>query len=180
MQKVIFYLSFFCTFTVFSQATEFKLAWTENKPLTWADFQAEPGARERYDASTNSGISYSWSLSTHNGKEQFCYEVKSNFYPNLSWVKNGENNEHLLAHEQLHFDISELHARKLRKAIKEYKVTSNIKQDLRDIYHQIETERQEMQNKFDLESRHSTEEEAEGKWQNYVKAELGRYRAYAF
>ena len=180
MQKVIFCFLFFYTFTGFSQATEFKWAWNENKPLTWADFQAEPGERERYDASTNSGISYSWSFSTHNGKEQFCYEVRSNFYPNLSWVKNGENNEHLLAHEQLHFDISELHARKLRKAIKEYRITSNIKQDLRDIYYQIETERQEMQNKFDLESRHSTEKEAEGKWQNHVKTELDKYGAYAF
>ena len=180
MQKVLCCFLFFCTFTGFSQAPEFKLGWNENKPLTWNDFQAEPGSHERYDASTNSGMSYSWSLSTHNGKEQFCYEVRSNFYPNLSWVKNGENNEHLLAHEQLHFDISELHARKLRKAIKEYKVTGNIKQELRDIYHRIETERQEMQNKFDLESRHSMEKVAEGNWQKEVKAELIKYKAYAF
>lgn len=172
-------LSFFTT-GVNAQEKEYKLAWNEKKPLSWKDFQGEPNHRISYDASTNSGMSYSWSLSTSaKGKNEFVYEVKSNFYPNLSWVKEKEKNDHLLAHEQLHFDISELHARKLRKAMLEYCLGKDIKMDLRDIYHRIESDRQRMQEQYDAESRHSLDRENEAKWQEFVKLELRKLQAYA-
>lgn len=163
-----------------AQEKEFKLTWNEKKPLAWNDFQGEPNNRISYDASTNSGMSYSWSLSTSpQGKSEFEYEVRSNFYPNLSWVKSNEKNDYLLAHEQLHFDISELHARKLRKAMLEYCLGKDVKKDLRDIYHRIENERQRMQEQYDAESRHSLNKENEAKWQEFVKQELVKLKAYA-
>lgn len=175
-------LILFAFFTVIgsAQEKEYKLAWNEEKPLSWSDFQGEPNHRISYDASTNSGMSYSWSLSTSaQGKNEFKYEVRSNFYPNLSWVKSAEKNEHLLAHEQLHFDISELHARKLRKAMLEYCLGENVKQDLRDIYHRIEGDRQRMQEQYDAESKHSIDRENEAKWQEFVKQELHQLKAYS-
>ncbi len=113
------------------------------------------------------------------GKNDFQYEVQSNFYPGNSWVKPDKKDAYLLAHEQLHFDISELHARKLRKALEEYKLTKNVKQDLQKIYKTIETERHEMQQKFDQESRHSMQKDAEEKWQRFVRAELEKYEDFA-
>lgn len=179
MHNYIFLFLFFTTLSGFSQAKEFKLSWDENKPLTWSDFLAEPNRQTPFSATTNSGISYSWSLTSKDGKDEFVYEVRSNFYPNLSWVKGESSNSYLLAHEQLHFDISELHARKFRKAIQEYKISKNIKQELREIYYRIEAERQEMQNRYDAESNHSLAEDAEEKWQKFVKLELKKYNKYA-
>lgn len=179
MQKFLFLILFLVSYFSYSQATEYKLSWDAKKPLSWQNFQAAPNHGTRYDATTNSGISYSWSLTTGNGKDDFRYEVKSNFYPDLSWVKPNKTSDYLLAHEQLHFDISELHARKLRKAIQEYRMTKDVKQDLRKIYHAIESERQEMQKKYDLESKHSLQKDSEEKWQKYVKSELEKYNQYA-
>lgn len=155
------------------------MSWDETKLLTWADFLGSPDTDTHFHASTNSGISYSWSLNRANGKNEFVYEVKSNFYPNLSWVKGGKDNPNLLAHEQLHFDISELHARKFRKAIKEYRINENIKQDLRDIYYQIESQRQEMQRRYDAESNHSMKEDVQHTWQEFVRLELRKYSRFA-
>ena len=178
MQKFIYLLICLFSITGFSQETEFKLGWDEKKPLSWNDFQGEPHDRIPFSASTNSGISYSWSLETRNGVEDFQYEVRSNFYPNLSWIKDGKHDPHLLAHEQLHFDISELHARKFRKAIEEYQISKDIKKDLREIYYRIESERQEMQEKYDAESNHGLQFEAEKEWQLFVKEELKKYEGF--
>lgn len=178
MYKYFFLFLFLSSMSGYSQATEYKLSWDERKPLTWADFQGNPAPGTQFHASTNSGISYSWSLHRANGKDEFVYEVKSNFYPNLSWVKGGTDNPHLLAHEQLHFDISELHARKFRKAIKEYRISDNIKQELREIYYDIESQRQEMQNRYDEESQHSMKKDVEATWQAFVKQELKKYSRF--
>ncbi len=47
------------------------------------------------------------------GDSTFKYHIYSVFYKNGSWI----NDTSLLEHEQLHFDISELYARKMRMAL---------------------------------------------------------------
>lgn len=161
----------------FAQENE-KLQWEENRPLTWNDFKASPKKSVAYEASTNSGILFSWNYSTESGEPVLEFEIITNFYPNSSWVKDVEETEYLLAHEQLHFDISELHARKLRKAIDEYKLGRNIRKDLNQLYEQVEQERVRMQNRFDAETSHSRNKEAEARWRKFVSEELQRFRKY--
>ena len=99
----------------FSQEEQEKIKWQANRHLTWNDFKAAPDTTLSYSANTNSGISYSWNYSTATGVPVLEHEVFTNFYPNRSWVQDDiHDEEYLLGHEQLHFDISELHARKLR------------------------------------------------------------------
>ena len=83
-----------------------------------------------------------------------------------------KNEEYLLAHEQLHFDISELHARKLRKALNEYEIGRSIRQDLKSLYNRIESERVSMQNRFDKETSHSENREEEMRWRKFVAARI--------
>ncbi|WP_424494539.1 DUF922 domain-containing protein [Salinimicrobium sp. GXAS 041] len=179
MYRIFFFLFLFSGFNSFSQNAEVKMPWSAEMPLSWENFEATPDENNRFSAMTNTGIAYSWSLKSFMGKNDFQYEVQSNFYPGNSWVKPDKKDAYLLAHEQLHFDISELHARKLRKALEEYKLTKNVKQDLQKIYKAIELQRHEMQQKFDLESRHSTQKEAEDKWQKFVRSELEKYEDFA-
>ncbi|MGM0932436.1 MAG: DUF922 domain-containing protein [Bacteroidota bacterium] len=161
----------------FSQQQE-KIEWMEGQKLTWADFKGTPKQGVAYEANTNSGISFSWNYSTESGQPVLKYEVVTNFFPQLSWVKEQEEDEYLLGHEQLHFDISELHARKLRKAIDEYEPGKNIRRDLNRLYESIEKDRVAMQNLFDAETIHSTNKEAEAVWRKLVKKELAKLRAY--
>jgi hypothetical protein len=180
MKNLLIFLFFSAlSFNIYGQEKNEKIKWDEKRPLKWADFKAEPDTTNDYSANTNSGMSYSWNYSTASGKPVLEHEVFSNFYPNLSWVKDIENEEYLLAHEQLHFDISELHARKLRKAIEEYEIARNIRQDLKRIYSKIEADRVAMQNQFDRETSHSENREAEMKWRKFVASELEKFKDYS-
>ena len=171
--------SLFFVSALFSQETEKKIKWSDDRPLTWEDFQAEPDATNSYSANTNSGISYGWNYSTASGEPILDHEVFTNFYPERSWVKDIENEEYLLAHEQLHFDISELHARKLRKVLDEYEIGRSIRQDLKRLYNRIEAERDSMQNKFDKETSHSEIREEEMRWRGFVQQELKKLEKYS-
>lgn len=174
-----FSLIFLLLLTAFAFAQEKeKLEWNENRPLTWNDFKAEPKESVPYEANTNTGILFSWNYSTESGEPVLKYEVLSNFYPESSWVKNVEETNYLLGHEQLHFDITELNARKLRKAIDEYKPGRNIRKELNQLYEQIEQERVKMQNRFDVETNHSQNKEAEAKWRKFVLEEIKDLEEY--
>ncbi len=169
-----------CIASSFSQEEQEKIKWQEGRLLSWEDFKAEPDATLPYTANTNSGISYIWNYSTASGVPVLEHEVFTSFYPNKSWVQKHVHDEiYLLKHEQLHFDISELHARKLRKALAEYEIGRNIRQDLKRIYNRIESERTGMQNRFDLETSHSENKDAEMKWRVFVENELKKLEEYS-
>lgn len=163
----------------FSQMEELKIYWNEDRLLTWEDFQGPPDSKVPFHASTSSGIGFSWSMKSSKEGTEFKYEITNSFNPDRSWVKEGKESEHLLAHEQLHFDISELHARKFRKELKAYKITKSIKQDLNTIYTKNERARQKMQRSFDSETKHSQNKEAQEKWQTFIASELNRLEAFA-
>lgn len=164
--------------TAFSPEKEdLKIAWDENKKLSWSDFQGrpEPG---KYVASTNSGISFTFSYTVKDGKVAMDYEVKSNFYPKLSWYIPAEVDDYILQHEQTHFDISELHARMLRKKIEATLFTNNAKREVEALYKEIERQRRSMQVKFDIETDHSKNEQAEFKWEVYIAKQLRDYERW--
>ncbi len=163
----------------FVYAQEETFTYADHSQLQWEDFKATPKLHSQYHANTNSGFSYSWSYSKTNGEITLEYDVFSTFYPYSSWVHPDHKNAELLAHEQAHFDISELHARKLRKAMDVYKPGRSIRNDLRIIYNDIEAKRVKMQKLYDAESEHSQNEQGELKWQTFIIAELKRLDAYA-
>jgi hypothetical protein len=158
---------------IFAQLPENRMQWQET-PLTWKDFAGAPDLQNDFDASTNSGISYSWSLRSSETKAEFFYKVQSFFYPELSWVKPGKDSAMLLKHEQLHFDISELHARKLRKIMDGFvpDLKTDLKKVLERIYQKNETARRQMQERYDRETRHGQNEEAQVKWEIFIRSEL--------
>ena len=169
---------FVLSLQLLAQDTE-KISWDKTRLLEWEDFKANPKKHLPYKANTNSGLSFSWNATKSSDGTLFTYEVGSNFYPNRSWVKEIEEVDYLLAHEQLHFDITELHARKLRKALSNYETGSKMKKELNNIYSEIEQQRQQMQNQFDKETNHSINKEAEYQWRKFVENELNKLNEYS-
>lgn len=155
-----------------------KLQWSETRKLTWADFQGIPNGADDFVASTNSGISFSYSISNKNGDIGFKYIILSNFYPEQSWYKPEAASEYILIHEQTHFDISELFARKLRKELDEILIGPDIKQIADKLYSEIEQQRRAMQLKYDAESNHSKNREGEFYWRAYIADELENYAGW--
>lgn len=178
MKLGLFLMIFVLAVPVLAQEDE-KLSWAEERMLSWDDFKASPKKHLPYKANTNSGISFSWNSTERERGIELNYEVGSNFYPNRSWVKEIEEVEYLLAHEQLHFNITELHARKLRKALENYEAGDKMKKELDAIYSEIEQQHSQMQQQFDKETNHSINKEAELKWRHFVKLELDKLSDYS-
>lgn len=173
--KFLFILLLSCTFLLPSGVDNEKMQWSESRPLNWSDFQGQPDGAADYVASTNSGISLSYSIGNKNGTWRFDYNVNSNFYPKQSWYRPEAASEYILKHEQTHFDISELHARKLRKKLSELTVTSEVKSEADKLYSESEQLRRAMQQDYDNDSDHSKIKAAEFEWREYVASELKKY-----
>lgn len=175
----VYFIFFFLviSFSANSQNAPHKIFWVQDG-LTWNDFKARPVDDSTFDANTNAGLSFSWGLKNDNGKIELTYEVTSYFNPYLSWVKVDSDSDYLLKHEQIHFDITELHARKLRKKLAEVNQTSLLKDPkkiLNSIYQSVENERSSMQLEFDKESLHSQNKEGEARWRKFIRTELLKY-----
>lgn len=157
-----------------------KIAWSADYRLTWDDFKGEAKHGTSYVASTNSGLSFGYSVKIINGEatNEFTYNVNSYFYPQLSWFVPERVNDRILRHEQTHFDISELHARKLRKRIAQTNFSSNVKDELDALYDQVERERRAMQEAFDFETDHSVLRQPEEQWEQKIATLLRDYDAY--
>ena len=156
-------------FGIISSFEEEKIAWDANRPLTWEDFRGVPNRADSFVASTNSGISFSFSFSERNGVANIQYTVVSNFYPDLSWYRPERVTQYILEHEQTHFDISELHARKLRNALSSLSHDRGFKE---------KAERRAMQTQYDKESDHSNVKEMEYQWRTKVAQELNALDAW--
>lgn len=156
------------------------LSWRESNKLSWSDFKAHPDNKLSAVAITASGITFGFSV-TQTDKNQvtsFDTDVSAHFYPEKSWFKPELADNYLLDHEQLHFDITELHARKFREQITKLKNLSTVKQDLRYLNESINRALARMQNTYDDESDYSRNEEAQAKWQAYINTELAKVAKY--
>lgn len=172
--KIILYSIFFLLFST-SFVNDDKIAWSHAAKLTWADFQGIPESGSNFVASTNSGMSLTFSYSEQNGKLTYDFDIKGYFYPKLSWFKQQGASDYILTHEQTHFDITELHTRKFRKRMSDTTFSSTIKQEVQVIYEQTELERKQMQQRFDTETNHSQNKNSEIEWRNFVAAQLELY-----
>tara|TARA_R110000850_G_scaffold150497_1_gene273233 strand:- start:142589 stop:143122 length:534 start_codon:yes stop_codon:yes gene_type:complete len=173
MKSIIYLLLILPIFTI--KEDPIIIPWEENTKLSWKDFTGKPDSGNSFVASTHSSIVFSYKVTSENGKLTLTTQTDAFFYPEMSWFIKGEVNDHILKHEQGHFDITELHARKLRKAFAEYKVTKNYKRELTAIFTTLNNDRQKMQNLYDKETNHSRNVEKEINWQKFIAAELLRY-----
>jgi len=173
--KVILICCFFFISFFSSTPSSDKIEWSASNKLNWSDFQGVPAKGAGFVASTSSGISFSYSFRFIEDVLNYDYTVKCNFYPKESWYKVEAASDYILKHEQTHFDISELHARILRKNISETDYTKNFKIEIEEVYKKVELLRQAMQNQFDLESNHSKNKEKEYYWEAFVAKQLEVY-----
>lgn len=168
-----------CIF-LFVQSDE-TITWSPHQKLHWGNFKGAPDYNSDAVAITASGITYGLSLKTYSNSDKIEYETKvmAQFYPQESWYLKESVNDTVLGHEQLHFDISELHARKLRKRLKQANFTkNNIRQKISKIYDQVNKELREMQEAYDEGSDYSRDYAGQIKWQKLIARELKKYENY--
>lgn len=155
------------------------ITWQVNQKLSWDNFKGKPDPNSDAAAVTSSGITFGYRLSrVNNLVESINVEATAHFYPEKSWVKSDEADNHILGHEQLHFDITELYTRKLRKAISEVVISQNVNNILDEIHSKIVTDLNNFENLYDSETDFSRDFETQAKWQVLIKRELEALKSY--
>ena len=150
------------------------LNWSSSRRLTWSDYLGQPDPSSDAAASTTTflGIDYHF---TNTG---FTFKIDSRFSKSKSWGLY--KTEYILSHEQGHFDIAEVFARKLNKRMSEYKFDRrNYQQDLKQIYDEIVDEKEDVQNTYDRETRHSINKQRQAEWLERISQMLEEYRDWA-
>lgn len=172
----IFILTFF-TCLLFQE--EQTITWHNDLELQWSDFKGEPKSVGDAVAITASGISFGFSATRSSiGLEDYSFNITSHFYPDKSWHVNEPLSDVVLNHERLHFDITELYARKFRQRITNFKFTNAINNEMQNIHDVIIKELGELQNKYDAETNHSQILEKQIAWQKFIALELNKLSNY--
>ncbi len=165
--------------TLHLTAQEEKLEWGADRQLTWRDFKGEPEKSKEFVATTNSGVSLAFSSQTKNKITTYTTAVTTFFYPHSSWYRPGNVSAYILKHEQTHFDISEIFARKLRKTLKELDQNDpEFKNLVQKAFNDNEYERVLFQSTFDVETDHSNYPDQEREWEQKVIDLLKELDAY--
>lgn len=155
------------------------ISWRVDYKLQWQDFKGQPHDDTDAVAVTASGITFCYSIKTSNTKIiDFTTTLEAHFYPDKSWCSKARADDYILAHEQLHFDITELHVRKLRKQIAQVKVSQNLKSKLNLLHKTSNIELAAMQNKYDTETNNAIDKDFQKQWELFIKKELQNYEAY--
>jgi hypothetical protein len=150
------------------------IEWNASGRLSWQDFQGVPPEDAANAALTSSGILINFNYNNRS----LSYNITCNFDKTKSWGRI--RNDHILAHEQGHFDITEIHARKLYKSLKAYRFRqSTVSNDIHEIYQGIVNDLQQMQNDYDRETDHSRNLYQQKIWLDKIQAELRNYEDYA-
>ncbi len=153
-----------------------KMPWSANRPLSWDDFDAEPNNGSKYGAITSSAIAFSF----HSKGTDLQIDVKGEFFKNQSWVKKKARDADGLKHEQGHFDITEIYARKLRKECSQNNFTiKNVQNKLNDIYKSNAKAWEKEQSKYDNETQHHLNTAAQLQWNERIAKELHQLDAYS-
>lgn len=144
------------------------ILWEKSRKLTWEDFKGDP-ENNRAAAVTASGLTYQFSTTKKNGNiVDVDFIVFSHFYPNKSWYRPAVSDAVILGHEQLHFDITEVFARKFSKQLVEKKFTNNVKREVQEIYRTINKELNDFQNLYDEETNFSRNREQQNIWESKI------------
>ncbi len=155
------------------------MAWSPDYKLQWSDFQGTPNNNSDAAATTASGITFGYRLSETDGNiTDFTADVTAHFYPDKSWYKPEEVSNHILEHEQLHFDITELHARKLRQQISELSISNSVGSKLDALHLQILQDLSTMQNNYDNASDFSRNKEQQKLWKDSITEQLNALNSF--
>ena len=144
------------------------------RKLTWEDFKASPDPHSSNAALTSSSINIEFGYDD----ERLQYSIRCAFDKNRSWVRI--RNSDVLAHEQGHFDIAEVFARKLNQAMKEYHFNAKtVSKDVNDIYENMMNLHRQAQEQYDKETDYSRSKTRQEEWLKKIQQQLKDLADYA-
>jgi Bacterial protein of unknown function (DUF922) len=150
------------------------IRWSAARRLSWADYKASPDPDSDAAASTTTFLGIEYKMDNNS----FGYKITSTFSRSRSWGRHKD--AYILSHEQGHFDIAEIFARILNKKMSGYQFNRRTYQkDLKKIYDETTDAKEEMQDKYDYETKHSINRAKQAEWLKKIETLLKEYETYA-
>lgn len=146
------------------------LAWSATRRLTWNDFQGIAPTRGDESALTSYSLFHG---ATCTGKT-FEFRVVAAFLPRQSWVRaavlaSSVENSRTLRHEQTHFDLSEVHARRMRRYFSElFEPCMKTPEELDALAQRFVREESAAQRRYDEETSHGRVPKKQSEWESEV------------
>ncbi len=170
-----FYLAALATILVLTSFREPSTAlvpWNPIRKLVYEDFKQEIPLTSRHSAVSSVSIDVSYRTKG----AVLYYDIKCHFDQTTSWMKI--KNPWILNHEQRHFDIAELHARKIRAFFNSCTNRTISKADIDNAINALYISNSEMQRLYDKETNHSIDEPGQKKWDDFVSSQLDSLDTY--
>jgi hypothetical protein len=157
------------------------------RQLTWADFQGTTAPLGPEVAKIMSGVHvdpFDVEVEHLGGNSWIARAKEPRVYsymdPSLSGVRPAGNSDYTLAHEQLHFDISELYARRMLTALREVEVKGEdpvrVRFDLEErlfrVRAELLSELGDMQDRYDRDCGHGKKKRSQKNWQKKIAKQL--------
>lgn len=157
------------------------ITWSSQHKLNWSDFKGTANTDIYAYAQTSYKIEIQPSnVSVDENNHVVGYKsltAVANFYTKHSWVY--ERDAYLLLHEQLHFDIAELYARKMRMEFQKLKVKKIANYDsYAAVYNRLWNQCRSMQKQYDKETKHGQLRAENDKWIRNIATQLDTYKTY--
>jgi hypothetical protein len=146
------------------------IVYRPSQPLLGSNFMAVPKANSPMVAETFSGFGIHYTALTQNKCITVQVSLSVYFNKMLSWCKPQGQNDWVLQHEQLHFDITALSACMFMNEVRTHSFSPlSYEKELDDLVKQYQHENEVMQTTYDRDSQNSTNKEGQLKWNENVK-----------
>lgn len=157
-----------------------RVEWKEDRKLVWSNFKSKTNNQHGKDivAYTHCGWVYSV-VKSSNPKGAAKVNIETIFNEDKSWKDEKRINDYVLNHEQKHFDIAEIYARKIRKEIiAKIKTTSDYDKYFQPIYNRIIKDYKNFQALYDGITEHGMNREKQSEYDVMISDELEQLKNY--
>jgi len=156
------------------------IVWSPTRVLDWKDFKAKPEGGALGGARI--AISHEYSLGCRDGVLQA--RVQAIKQPSKSGVtyrilSSGLASRVGLRHEQLHFDLAEVYARRIRKLLRELpSPCTQSDAELNAMAERVIKEHWDVQQRYDVQTEHGQVERHQNEWDRRITSELKQLTAF--
>lgn len=161
------------------------IEYSENGAFHWGMFRGRVNPKHIAEMGKNtaavtvSSLSYE-TLEIKNGVARI--KITAQFHPNESWTRYPKlyHPDEALLHEKKHFEICEIYARKIRKAVSQSTFSKRrFNEELTVLFKKLAHEHKNHQSTYDHETAHSIDREQQKRWNEEIEKELVSLNDYA-
>ena len=155
------------------------IPYTNGRKLQRSDFKGTIDDLSTAAAVTLSGVSIKYGWERLGGKTKVKIDLLPYFNTSLSWWRATTHTAEILAHEQLHFDITAVYACVLKNELEQAIFQpEELEQQINRLMNEVESQRVATQQQYDSETQHGLNKTKQAEWQAKVKTMLAEQTCY--